>query len=179
MRALLLRAGDFFGPAAPNSALGWLTVRHRGRVRAVLAPGRRDVGHAFAYLPDLAEAMARLLDREDALADFEALHFAGHWLPRGDDLGQSIRRVTGDARLPILPFPYPIVQALSPFVETFRELLEMRYLWQRPIGLDNTRLVGFLGAEPHTPLDAAMQATLADMGCLAPEAAPTACPVAA
>ena len=51
-------------------------------------------------------------------------------------------------------------------METFREMIEMRYLWTRPIGLDNAKLVAFLGEEPHTPLDAAMRATLADMGCL-------------
>ena len=39
--------------------------------------------------------MARLIDREDDLADFETFHFAGHWLARGDDLARSIRRVTG------------------------------------------------------------------------------------
>jgi len=58
------------------------------------------------------------------------------------------------------------VRLASPFVETLRELLEMRYLWERPIGLDNARLVAFLGGEPHTPLETALRATLADMGCL-------------
>ena len=59
-----------------------------------------------------------------------------------------------------------MIYALAPFVEMFRELIEMRYLWRKPIGLDNSKLVKFLGAEPHTPLDQAMRATLADMGCL-------------
>jgi nucleoside-diphosphate-sugar epimerase len=172
-KVLVVRAGDFFGPAAPNSALGWLTIRRGARLRAVMTPGPREVGHAFAYLPDLAETVARLIDREDDLADFETFHFAGHWLARGDDLAQSIRRVTGNARLPIWPFPYPLIWALAPVNETFRELLEMRYLWRRPIGLDNTSLVRFLGAEPHTPLDRAMTATLADMGCLDEEASKT------
>ncbi len=171
-KVLVVRAGDFFGPAAPNSALGWLTVRRGGAVRAVMSPGPADVGHAFAYLPDLAESMARLIDRESDLADFEVFHFAGHWLARGDDLARSIRRVTGNARLPIWPFPYPLVWALAPVNETFRELLEMRYLWRKPIGLDNAKLVRFLGEEPHTPLDRAMTATLADMGCLDEEALP-------
>jgi len=58
------------------------------------------------------------------------------------------------------------VRLAAPFNETFRELLEMRYLWKKPIGLDNAKLVRFLGEEPHTPLDRALGATLADMGCL-------------
>ncbi len=165
-RALILRGGDFFGPAAPNSAFAWLTTRRSGRVRGVYAPGPADVGHAYAYLPDMAEAMARLLERETELADFERFHFAGHWLARGDALAGAIRRVTGDANIPLRPFPYPVVWALAPFVETFRELLEMRYLWRRPIGLSDAKLRAFLGDVPATPLDAAVRETLADLQCL-------------
>jgi len=165
-RVLVVRAGDYFGPAAPNSGLGWLTTRRGGRLRAIYAPGPAEVGHAWAYLPDLAETTARLLDREADLMDFEVFHFAGHWLARGDDLAAAARRVTGRPDLPLRPFPWPLVWALSPFVEMFRELLEMRYLWRRPIGLDGGKLEGFLGLSPTTTLDAAVRATLADMGLL-------------
>jgi nucleoside-diphosphate-sugar epimerase len=165
-RVLIVRAGDYFGPAAPNSGLGWMTTRGGGRVRSVYAPGPGDIGHAWAYLPDLAETAARLLDREAELADFDVFHFAGQWLERSDELAASIRRVSGQPKLPIRPFPYPMITALSPFVETFRELLEMRYLQRKPIGLDNAKLVAFLGAEPHTGIDAAIRTTLSDMGCL-------------
>lgn len=165
-KALVLRAGDFFGPAAPNSSFGWLTTRRAGRLRSVYSPGRPDVGHAYAYMPDLAETLARLLERQDGLADFEVFHFRGHYLQHNGELGAAVRRVTGQPRLPIRPFPWIMVIALAPFVETFRELWEMRYLWERPIGLANAKLVRFLGEEPHTPLDAAIRATLADMGCL-------------
>jgi len=165
-KALVLRAGDFFGPVAPNSSLNWLTTRRGGRVRAVYAPGPVSVGHAFAYLPDLAETLARLLDRESELADFESFHFAGHWLARGDEMADAIRAASADPKIPLRPFPYPVLYALSPFVEMFRELLEMRYLWQKPVGLSNAKLVAFLGAEPHTPLAYAIHATLSDMGCI-------------
>jgi nucleoside-diphosphate-sugar epimerase len=169
-RALVLRAGDFFGPAAPSGCLTWLTTRRSGRVRSVYAPGPVEVGHAYAYLPDLAETLARLLDREAELADFAIFHFAGHWLARGDDMAASIRRAMGEDAIPLKAFPYPLIYALSPFVEMFRELLEMRYLWRQPIGLDDTRLRAFLGDIPSTPLDLAVRATLADLGC-SPEAA--------
>jgi len=165
-KVLVLRAGDFFGPAAPNSALGWLTQSARGRVTGVFQPGPRDVGHAFAYMPDLAETLARLVDEEARLANFEVFHFRGHWLARGAELGESIRRVVRSPDLPIRSFPWIVVRLAAPFNETFRELLEMRYLWQKPIGLDGAKLARFLGEVPATPLDVAMRATLADMGCL-------------
>lgn len=171
-RTLVLRAGDFFGPAAPNSGLGWMTLRSKDRVTAVFAPGPGRVGRAWAYLPDLTETMARLLERDQDMDAFEVFHFAGHWLERADELAMAIRRVTGQPKLPIVPFPWLVVYAASPFVEMFRELAEMRYLWNRPIGLDDGKLRAFLGEVPHTPFDDALRATLGDMGCLADAARP-------
>jgi nucleoside-diphosphate-sugar epimerase len=164
-RVLIVRAGDYFGPGAPNSALGWLTTRKGGQVKSVYVAGPAEVGHAFAYLPDLGETVGRLIDREAELADFEVFHFRGDWLDRGDAMARAIQRVSGNPRLPIKPFPIALIAALSPFVETFRELLEMRYLWCKPIGLAGDKLAAFLGSEPHTPLDDAVRAALADLGC--------------
>ncbi|MFI4935372.1 MAG: NAD-dependent epimerase/dehydratase family protein [Caulobacterales bacterium] len=164
-KVLILRAGDFFGPAAPNSALNWLTLRRRGKLTGVYQPGPADVGHLYAYLPDLAETMARLADEEARLAAFEVFNFRGHYLERNGELAEAIGRVAGRP-VPVRPFPWPMVWALSPIVEMFRELYEMRYLWRRPIGLANDKLTQFLGAEPHTALDVALRASLADMGCL-------------
>ena len=166
VKVLVLRAGDFFGPAAPNSALSWLAQKGRNRVTGLFAPGPKDVGHAFAYMPDLSETLARLVDAEDRLGAFEVFHFRGQWLARSGELGESMRRVTGNPNLPVRSFPWIVVHVAAPFNETFRELLEMRYLWEKPIGLDNAKLVKFLGEEPHTPLDAALRTTLIDMGCL-------------
>jgi nucleoside-diphosphate-sugar epimerase len=159
-KVLILRAGDFFGPAAPNSALDWLTQRKAGRVTGVYSPG--PAPHAFAYLPDLAETLGRLLEREDELADFETFHFAGHWLEKAD-LTAAARAATGDARIPMKPFPWLAVHAMAPFNTTMRELLEMRYLWEKPIGLDDGKLRAFLGDIPATPLVAGVREALADL----------------
>jgi nucleoside-diphosphate-sugar epimerase len=59
------------------------------------------------------------------------------------------------------------VRLLAPVVPIFRELAEMRYLWEVPVRLDNSRLRAVLGEEPHTPLDLAVTRTLRDMGCIA------------
>ncbi|QUD86701.1 NAD-dependent epimerase/dehydratase family protein [Phenylobacterium montanum] len=177
-RALVLRAGDFFGPAAPNSALAWLTLRTKGRVTGVFKPGPASVGHAFAYLPDMVEAMARLLDCEADLASYEVFHFRGHWLQGDNSLAAAVRRATGRPQR-VLPFPVPMLWALAPFNETFREMLEMLYLWRRPIGLDNSKLVAFLGAEPHTDLDSAVRAALTDLETAPAEPAAAVRPVLA
>jgi len=165
-RVLIVRAGDFFGPHAGNSWFAQGVVKPGRPLRSIVYPGRPEVGHAWAYLPDLAEAMMQLIDRHSALADFDVFHFRGHWFERGIDLAEAIRRVAGDPRLPIRAFPWWAVRGLSPFVTLFREMLEMQYLWREPVSLDNAKLVAALGAEPHTPVDQAVAATLAGLGCL-------------
>jgi nucleoside-diphosphate-sugar epimerase len=167
MRTLIVRAGDFFGSDAGGSS--WFSqIAKPGRPLAtVVYPGRREAGHAWAYLPDLAEAMVRLIEREAELPAFARFHFGGHWFDRGVAMAEAVRRVAGRPQAPIRRFPWALVYAGAPFVALFREMLEMRYLWKEPLALDNARLVAFLGAEPHTPLDEALRATLITHGVMA------------
>jgi nucleoside-diphosphate-sugar epimerase len=104
---------------------------------------------------------------ETQLPAFDSYHFDSHWLISAKTMMASIRRVVGQ-KVSMRPLPWPLLRLLTPFSGFMRELLEMRYLWQKPLRLDNSKLVRVLGAEPHTPLDDAMRATLIGLGCLAP-----------
>lgn len=170
VRVLIVRAGDFFGPRAGNSWFSQGLVKPGRPLGAVVYPGEREKSHAWAYLPDLAATIAQLLERATELGAFEVFHFAGHGFERGVELADATRRAAGLPSAPIRRFPWFVIYALSPFIETFREMLEMRYLWQRSLLLDNTKLVRFLGEEPHTELDAALRTTLAGLGSLPPNA---------
>lgn len=165
---LILRAGDFFGPHAKNSWFSQGLVKPGRPVRAVTYPGTPNVSHAFAYLPDVAATIAALLERGAELEPFAVFHFAGHDFERGVELAEATRRVAGAPNAPIRRFPWFAIYLLAPLVETFREMLEMRYLWQQPLRLDNRKLRAFLGQEPHTPLDEALRTTLEGLGCLTP-----------
>jgi nucleoside-diphosphate-sugar epimerase len=167
---LIVRAGDFFGPRAGNNWFSEGLVKPGRPLRSVVYPGKPDVGHAWAYLPDVATTIARLLDREAALEPFEVFHFGGHFFDRGIAIAEATRRAAGMPEAPIRRFPWFAIYLLSPFVETFREMLEMRYLWSATLKLDNEKLVAFLGEEPHTPLDVALRATLRGLGCLGGDA---------
>ena len=164
---LIVRAGDFFGPnTTGNSYFSAAMVQPGKPVKRIIDPARRGASHAWAYLPDLAETIARLLDRTSELAAFERFHFAGHLLAPGE-MAAAIRRATGAPRLRAWPFPWPLVVALSPFVKLFREMNEMRYLWRETLVLDDAKLKAFLGdALPATPLDAAVRDTLVGLKCL-------------
>lgn len=165
LKVLIVRAGDFFGPAVTQNSWFGQVVKPGAPVRSVTYPGKREVGHAWAYLPDLAATIAELAEREQALQRFEVFHFAGHWFERGVEIAEATRQAAGVPGAPIRRFPWFAIYLLAPFLETFREMLEMRYLWQEPVRLDNRKLVAFLGQEPHTPLDTALCRTLAGLGC--------------
>lgn len=163
---LIVRAGDFFGPHAGNNWFGQAVVKPGGPLTSVTEPSARGVEHAWAYLPDLAETMARILDQADRLSAFEVFHFGGHRLGWGE-MAASVRRATGRPDLPVKAFPWWLVVALSPVAPLFREMAEMRYLWREPLALDDRKLRAFLGEVPRTPLDAAVAASLRGLGCLA------------
>lgn len=165
VRALIVRAGDFFGPRAGNNWFGQVLAKAGARPRSLTYPGRQGVGHQWAYLPDVAATMAQLAERED-LGAFARFHMEGEWDADGGGMIGAVRRALSEPGLPVRRLPWLALRLASPVVPLFRELAEMRYLWQRPVRLDNRRLVGRLGAEPHTPLDVAVRATLAGLGCL-------------
>jgi nucleoside-diphosphate-sugar epimerase len=164
---LIVRAGDYFGPTTTgNSFFSAAMVRPGAPVKRIIDPARRGSSHAWAYLPDVGETIARLMDRESELANFEVFHFAGHQLASGE-MATAIARAVGNRHVRIWPFPWFAIVALQPFVRLFREMAEMRYLWRTSISLDGSKLQAFLGSDlPTTPLDRAVRDTLTGLGCL-------------
>lgn len=168
-RTLIVRAGDFFGPRSTNNWFSQALIKPAKPVAAISYPGAPGIAHQWAYLPDIARAMVELLERRATLDAFARFHMAGHMDTNGKQMSQAIQRVvwrrTGQ-QPPVKAFPWWLLKMASPFVTTFREILEMRYLWETPLHLDNRRLVETLGYEPHTPLDEAVESTLVSLGCL-------------
>lgn len=172
VRSLVVRAGDFFGPASGSSWLteGWVA---KGKpLKAIAAPGPLDVAHTWAYLPDFAQSIVSLIAMEADLPAAAVFNHGGHQVT-GLGLAEALDRVAG-RRLARRTLPWFALYLAAPFVEMFREMLEMRYLWKKEVRLDNSKLVGTLGSEPHTPLDVALRATLIGQGCLRTEAPMTA-----
>ena len=115
------------------------------------------VVHAWAYLPDLAQAFVRVAERRAQLLGHHRLHFAGHAVT-GAQLHEAMEAAVGRP-LRRAAMPWGLMRLLSPLVPTWREVLTMRYLWQRPHRLDDGSLRALIGEPPHTPLrDAVAQA---------------------
>lgn len=164
VRTLILRLGDFFGPRPGNNWFSQGLVKPGQPVRTVNYPGKRGIGHDWAYLPDAGETFARLAERESQLEAFARFHFTGHWDPDGTAMTSAIGRAVGKPDIKVKSLPWFLLKLLSPFSETLRGLVEMQPLWRVPLRLDNARLVAFLGGEPHTPLDQAVATALRGLG---------------
>lgn len=169
--SLILRAGDFFGPGARSSWFAQAMVAQGKPVRRIVNPARGG-GHSWAYLPDLAETFARLLDRPERLRPFERVQFEGVYDDTGMRMVDAIRKACG-RKVPVYGFPWWAMRLLAPFGGFPREAAEIAPVWRHPMRFDNTRLVELIGPEPRTPLDEAMRATLIEMGCLDEVALPT------
>ncbi|WP_108125848.1 NAD-dependent epimerase/dehydratase family protein [Saccharospirillum mangrovi] len=164
VQVILVRAGDFFGPGADSSVLN-LLIKPGRRITKMAYFGPMNVKHAYAYLPDLAETFARLIERREQLPNYADFQFAGQVIS-GAELAQQVRNVSGEPAMKAGGFPWWLVHLVAPFNLTFKGLLEMRYLWNKPITLNNAKLVAELGEEPRTPMHQALTQSLDSLGCL-------------
>jgi nucleoside-diphosphate-sugar epimerase len=158
--SVVIRAGDFFGGRGRGTWLDMALAAKLARGRIVY-PGRPDIAHAWAYLPDLAQTFVRVASQRTALSGHHRFHFEGHTLS-GNDWRWALEAITGRT-LQLRNLPWGFIRLASPLVPMWRELLPMRYLWQRPHALDDAGLRGLLGEVPHTPLPEALSAALADL----------------
>ena len=92
----------------------------------------------------------RLIERDAELPDFAVFHFGGHWFARGVEMAEMVGAAAGEQGLPIRRLPWWLVRLASPFVTTFREMLEMAYSGNSRCGW-TTGVCWPSWAKSHTP----------------------------
>jgi nucleoside-diphosphate-sugar epimerase len=163
LRAIILRAGDFFG-GGRGSWLDLVIAKDIARGR-VTYPGPLDLVHEWAYLPDLAATMVRLADRRDRFGAFETFCFPGHAVT-GREFTAAVARAMGRG-LQVKRMSWWLIHLLQPIVPLSRELSEMAYLWKEPHRINGAKLEAATGEVAHTPLDLAMARALEDLAATA------------
>lgn len=157
---ILLRAGDYIDTASSG---GWLDRVMLKPGKGVLDyPGRPDIPHAWAFLPDLARAAVALAERRAELPRFAEVLFLGYTLTGAElaaGLGAALGRPLRLGRMNWLP-----LQFARPFWPMARGLLEMRYLWDMPHGIDGTGFAEMLPEFHPTPVQEALQRALTAAG---------------
>lgn len=168
LRALVLRAGNFFGQGR-GTLLDALVAPRLPQGRSTWI-GPQDVATPWAYLPDLAQAFVQVAARRDRLAPFDRLNFAGHqatarqWQEVLTDVAWEQGWLPSGGKLKLRQIPDWVFPLVGTVVPTFAALAQTSYLFRTPHRLDNGRLLAFLGREPHTAFELAVRQALADMG---------------
>jgi len=167
-RSIVVRAGDFFGGPGIGSWMDQAIVKDLAKGR-ITYPGPRNLEHAWAFLPDLARTFVLLAEARGRLAPHDSFHFPGHTLT-GDELVAGITRTTRRGGLlpmngqPVVKgMPWALVRVAGLFNPLLRELAKMSYLWREPHRLAGAKLNAAIGTIPCTPLDEALDATLAEL----------------
>jgi nucleoside-diphosphate-sugar epimerase len=160
MRAIVLRAGDYFGHGR-GSWFDLVIAREIGRGR-VTYPGPLDTMHEWTYLPDLARAFVQLAERRAGLPGYASFGFAGHAVT-GTELTAAMAAAT-QRRLAVKRMSWWLIRTVGRLSPMGRELAEIEYLWRVPHRISGDALAAVIGPIPHTPLHDAVAAALRDLG---------------
>lgn len=134
LRVAALRAPDFYGPGVTRSHLGDIGFGAIAKDKRATLIAPPDMPHDFAYVPDIARAVATLLDApDDAFGQAWHVPCAPIRTPR-EILELGARALGVTLRIAALPlWLLPAMGAISP---QMREISEMRFQWDRPYHVD-------------------------------------------
>lgn len=157
LKAIILRAGDFYGPDCVGDWFDQAILREAAKGRVAML-GRPGTGHAWAYLPDMARAAAALAAKRSEFGAFELFHFAGHFVTP-EEFTAAICAAAGRP-LKVGRFPWLALALVGLANPLIREVGKMRYLWENAMELRDSRLDALLGPGFGTPMSEAVAATV-------------------
>lgn len=159
VRAIVLRAGDYFGPTVRNGLVDPI-FGNAARGNPIRALGRLDIPHQWAYVPDLARLGVLLLEKADLMAPFEVVHFHGYVArPQGTFL-RLVARQAGHPDLPIKAASWWLVRLAGLVDGVARELWEIRYLFDEDVIIDDARRRQLMPDFKATPIEEAVRTTI-------------------
>ena len=154
VKTIVLRAGDFIDTERSGNWFDRVMINSLDKRRFVY-PGDPDIPHAWAFLPDLAQAAVMLAEKRHSLSDFADIPFPGHTMT-GAFIAEQLQTVLGQQvqlrRMNWLP-----LQIAKPVWPMARCLLEMRYLWNTPHSLDDSVFSSLLPDFDPTPVEEVLQ----------------------
>ena len=131
---IILRSGDYIDTMASGNWFDAVMAKKIKRGKFIY-PGDPNALHSWAFLPDVARAVADLIGCKDQLQSYVDLAFKGYSVT-GNDMANSLSEVCGTKISPA-QFPWWQVKLAKPFWPLAPRLLEMRYLWDHLHELDD------------------------------------------
>jgi nucleoside-diphosphate-sugar epimerase len=156
-RVAALRASDFYGPGVGNSYLGDTSIGKLAKGKPAVFIGSPDVLHDYAYVPDIARAATTVLDAPDS-AFGQAWHVPCASPTRTTRDLLAIAAETLGVKLRISAMPAWMLGASAMFSPLLRELIEMRFQWDRPYHVDASRFAAAFWSDP-TPFETGIPET--------------------
>lgn len=157
VRAVLVRASDFYGPGVLDSALGDRVFGFALEGKAASVAGNLDAKHSYTYIDDIGKAMVILGERDEALGkawhvpnapvtttrEFINLIFAELGQPaKMSAMGKMMMRLGGL------------------FIPPARETVEMMYEFEKDFVVDGSQFTKAFGL-PATPYRDGVKQTVA------------------
>lgn len=164
VQTIILRMGDFIDTEASGNWFD-MFIAKTAQKGAIRYPGREDIPHAWAYLPDAARAAAALADRREDLPVYSDIPFAGYTLT-GRELAAALSRSLG-RDVVCRQMAWWWLKPMRFVMPLLKGVLEMRYLWNTPHWLDAGPMARALPDFQSTPAQEALRAAL---GVQAPKA---------
>jgi nucleoside-diphosphate-sugar epimerase len=159
VQVIVLRTGDTFGPTVRNGLVDPI-FGNAVQARPLQWVGRPSAPHQWAYAPDVARVAVALWERAGELAPFEVFHFAGHIASSQRSFLELVAKLAGRPVLKLRRTPWWWLRIRALSRPTLRELLELRYLFDDAVILNDNRLRKLLPELTATPIEQAVAETL-------------------
>lgn len=156
LETLIVRLPDFYGPHAELS-LAHLVFEAAVSGKTVNWPGVVNAPHEFVFVPDAGPIIAELASRPDTFG--EAWHYGGPSTINTMDFITRVYKAVGRAPK-YRQAGAGLLRILGWFDANIREVIEMLYLQETPVILDDSKLARKLGALPKTSYDEGIQQTV-------------------
>ena len=159
MRTMILRPPDFYGPDSELSyARSIFGAAVKGGTANVIGP--IDTLHEFIFVPDLAETLLELSEKDEAYG--QAWNVGGPGLISTRRFAEMVFRAVGQKPRLRVAGKF-LLRALGLFNPMLHEVVEMHYLWTSPVKLDDSRLRKLLPNVHKTPYEEGIRLTVEAM----------------
>jgi nucleoside-diphosphate-sugar epimerase len=156
IRGTILRLPDFYGPGVEKSFLAsaFQAAVKGGRAQLV---GPIDTPHEFVFVPDVGPVALALAAEPGAYG--RAWHFGGPGTITQRSFVERIFREAGSEPKFIVA-NRTILRIMGLFNPLMREMVEMNYLFQTPVIMDDSAIHGLLGSVHKTSYEDGIRETL-------------------
>jgi nucleoside-diphosphate-sugar epimerase len=149
LETLVLHLPDFYGPYASNS-LAHMMLESLMAGKAARWLGNPDAPHEFVFMPDAARVIVELLGRPECFG--RRWNFAGPGPVTGREFAQLAAREIG-CEPRVLATGRWVLRLGGLFNPLLRELVELQYLGETPVLLEDSALAAALGSLRKTPYE--------------------------